>query len=1093
VEEILNQAERLEKEYDWLGAADSYEKALNLLPEDDFSGKSETYERLGYAFYRAAFQAQNNDEFRERLRQAIADYEKARECYHNLNEPNSGRLLRCNAMNLYINYWLVPEAGRKKKLLDDCWRFAQDSLKASRESENAQEHGKTFNLLSTSALLLCCMEDDYQAAKKIIEELIAHGEVGIELLSTTEERDGFAKACAKTAFALSTFAYYFQDIDERQNCIRKAQSYWTKAKETSQDSANLEMLCPIPCAHDLLLGFGSAEIITNLEKALEQARRTKDKFLIGSAFDWLTYHTTWATSHIDDYDEIQRVVKKIIQYAEDAKRQYSVIAFMSPRTDNVWVEAINLQVFLGYTPEKSLAEKRVLLERAIAAGRRALEPAEKSGYPGAKQFVNLHLSTRLRMLAESESSSEEKRKLLEEALQHGNEALRIGEKIEPLSYWDLGILRGVLAETKCDLANLATEPGIKKSLLQAAILERENAIKLLVKDLSHEAEKKVPSLIVVASSQYSSGIWQSRLYRLTGDKDNLRKALEALNEALELMRKLNRKSGLAECYWKIAQTYGELGDHLAASRNFRLASDNFRSAPEKLPQLKSFYEDHAVYMQAWSEIEKARGAHERQEYGLAMEHFEKAAELHKLLKKWSYLKPNYSAWAQVEKAEDLSRKEESEEAIKAFEGASDGFGETRKSLQSQLRILEDVDEKQMVTSMIDASDLRRKYCDARAAIEEARILDKEGNHYASSEKYGSAAETFERISEALTSDVERREFRLLITLSHAWQKMTLAESEAAPALYAEASQLFEDAKNFTQNDKTKMLMLGHSRFCRALEAGTEFADTRDARMHANATKYLESAASYYVKAGFQKSSDYAEATGLLLDAYMHMDNAKEEKDPEKKGRMFAMAETVLQTAAGSFLKAEHPEKREQVLGMLEKVKKEKELALSFVELLHAPTVVSATTSFTSPAPTREEAVGSERFEHADIQANLIIRQRELKIGENLGIELELVNAGKGAAVLTKITEIIPKGFEVAEKPETYRVEDSFINLKGKRLDPLKTEEVKIVLKPTVQGTFSLKPNVLYLDENGKYKSHEPDPVTITVKELGIKGWLKGEK
>jgi hypothetical protein len=41
--------------------------------------------------------------------------------------------------------------------------------------------------------------------------------------------------------------------------------------------------------------------------------------------------------------------------------------------------------------------------------------------------------------------------------------------------------------------------------------------------------------------------------------------------------------------------------------------------------------------------------------------------------------------------------------------------------------------------------------------------------------------------------------------------------------------------------------------------------------------------------------------------------------------------------------------------------------------------------------------------------------------------------------------------------------------------------------------FSFKPTVLYLDEKGKYKSHEPEPVTIVVKELGIKGWLKGER
>jgi hypothetical protein len=73
------------------------------------------------------------------------------------------------------------------------------------------------------------------------------------------------------------------------------------------------------------------------------------------------------------------------------------------------------------------------------------------------------------------------------------------------------------------------------------------------------------------------------------------------------------------------------------------------------------------------------------------------------------------------------------------------------------------------------------------------------------------------------------------------------------------------------------------------------------------------------------------------------------------------------------------------------------------------------------------------------------------------------------------------------------VEDSHVDMKGKLLGPLKTEELRFVLKPRVQGTFALKPTILYLDENGKYKSHEPESVTITVKELGIKGWLKGER
>jgi uncharacterized repeat protein (TIGR01451 family) len=322
--------------------------------------------------------------------------------------------------------------------------------------------------------------------------------------------------------------------------------------------------------------------------------------------------------------------------------------------------------------------------------------------------------------------------------------------------------------------------------------------------------------------------------------------------------------------------------------------------------------------------------------------------------------------------------------------------------------------------------------------------------------------------------------------------MTRAEAEASPQLYFEASQLFEEAKEFGPTERIKMLTLGHSRFCRALEAGTRFIDTRDATLHDAVIQHLGSAADYYVKAGFQNVSEYAKATKLLFDAYVHIGNAERETDPEKKTKLYTMAEKILQTSAGSFMKAEHPEKREQVLKLLEKVKEERELAMSLSEVLHAPTIVS-TTVFSAPTPTHESAVGLERFEQADIQANLIIRQKEVKVGEPLSLTIELVNAGKGPALLIKVNEIIPEGFDLTEKPETYRIEDSYIDMKGKRLGPLKTEELRLILRPKVQGTFALKPTILYLDENGKYKSHELETVTIIVKELGISGWLKGER
>jgi hypothetical protein len=744
--------------------------------------------------------------------------------------------------------------------------------------------------------------------------------------------------------------------------------------------------------------------------------------------------------------------------------------------------------------ETNLSKRQEYIEKALEAAPEELKRAESSGYPSAIYWAHEVYGMALTRFARTITDPKEKQRLLEEALLHIEESNRMIKQADPLACWNLGIQIFLQASAKSYLADLAKEDVTKKSMLQEAILDMKASLNLCAKEIPrYDKEGSAGAHLLIGLWQYETGNSLNRLYLLSHDSEHLREAIEAFDDAAESFQKLNVSSRMAECWWKSAQMHDALGEHLKAAERFDLASNNYRNSGEKIPQLKDFYQDYASYMQAWSEIEKACHHHERQEYGLAKEHFEKAADLHKSLKKWSYLAPNYSAWANVENAEDLSRKEQCEEAIQAFEQAVTLFNKTKKSIQNELNRIDTTDEKQMATSLIKATDMRHQYCIARIALEEAKILDKKGDHYSSSEKYGSAAQTFEEISQESETEQERREFNSIISLSHAWQKMTRAEAEASPQLYAEASQLFEKAKDFSPNEQSKMLVLGHSRFCKALEEGTKFADTRDATLHATATKYLESAANYYVNAGFQKASEYAKATQLLFDAYAQMDNAKRENDPEKKAKLYMMAEKVLQTSAGCFMKAEHPEKRERVLRLLEKVQEERELAVSLTEVLHAPSIVSSTTVFPTPAPTREEAVGSERFEHADIQANVIAHQKELKVGENLHLEIELVNAGKGAALLTKLTEILPEGFELIEKPETYRVEDRSLNMKGRRLDPLKTEEVRLVLKPKVQGVFPIKPRILYLDENGKYKSHEPEPVNVTVKELGVKGWLKGER
>ena len=1092
MEEILHQAEQLEKDYDWLGASTLYEKALNLLREDDLLKKGEIHERLGYALYRLAFQAETIEEFRDRLRQSTVAYGKAIEFYGRPTESEkTARTLRCNAAIAYIGYWLASEAPEKKRLLDECWRLTKEALKSFEEAGESLEYGKTYNQLSSSAFDRYVFEWSFQAREKLMKEALEHGERTVTLLAGVSDSHELARAYVKTAMYLTIVGWYFvSDMDEKDGYYKKGFGYWQKANELSEETAFLELLSiceSFEWSHD--------ELLAHYDKALDYAKKAKDKYMVGAALDWLAYATQWKAAGTDDPDKRLEFYQKALQYAKDTMNQFSSISYISPRGGVLWTGAPNAEYFywLGFW-ETNLRKKRDFLEKAAMEGTNAIKQAENTGYPDIVSYVHYILARVLGRLAQLETNSEEKRKLLEKALEHSTESLKLSDQLERFVYWNLGVRWSLLADSEAELSDLERNAENRKRMFEEAVSDKERGLQLCIKHILYfEKTGNLENYATLGFRQYTFGEWLSRLSVLTNNNEHQRRAIKAFEEAALSFQKLSMFSRVAECRWKAAGSFDGLGEHLKAAENFSLASDNYKRAAEKIPQLKDFYQDHASYMEAWNAIEKARHHHGEKQYGQAKEHYEKAANLHESTKRWNYLSPNYLAWSKLEEGEDLSRREQTEEAKDLFLKAAKLFAEAKKSIQAKLEKIEDKDEKELLVNLAEASDVREEYCLGRIALEEAKILDKQGDHAASSRKYGSATEKFQKATDAMKDESDRQELEPIVYLCQAWQTMTRAEAEASPDLYKEASKLFQEAKDHSLDEKAKMLALGHSSFCKALEAGTRFEAVRDTSLHTLATQHLEGAASYYLRAGFKNASEYAEATQKLLDAYLYMHNAKTQTDPTKKAQFYMMAEKVLQASAGSYLKAKHPEKQEQVSSLLEKVKNERELALSLTEVLHAPLATSTTATFTTPSPTEETATGLERFDHADIQANIITRQRELKVGENLNLKVELVNAGKGPALLIKLAEVVPEGFELAEKPEVYRVEDSYLDMKGKRLGPLKTEELRLILKPKLQGTFALKPTIFYLDENGKYKSHELEPVTIMVKELGIKGWLKGER
>jgi len=919
--------------------------------------------------------------------------------------------------------------------------------------------------------------------RNIAQEGIDCADKAIAVLSKLGNKDELLRAYF-TASLQSWWAHTF--MEKRKELMRRSLSYSEKALKLSREINN-----PYYAAmSNWAAAFSNLLFTEKVESALEYAKEmlrqgkiVRDNYLKGIASYVLAFVIDWMNAREGDPDRRKEGQQNIIKHAGDAIRYLKLVSqdFFIAETCLFYAETYSSQSRDVVT---SLEEKRVILEKAVEIGRKGLEHATRSGSPDAAVSTLHALSKALHFYSNLETEKEEKTRLLEEALIHRKEYINIAERAFPSNDWICGVGRNYEGLIKADLARVETDKDKERVILESAALDMEDGVSRCRKWI---LSRPVPSLIAfVAGFEDSFGGILNELYLLTKDKEILSRANEVFDEAAEKFKKVNLPSRVAESYWKMAINQDRLGEHQKAVKNFENAFAEYKAATQRIPHFADFYLDYAAYMKAWSEIERAKFAHKHKEYATAMKHYEKTANLLKQSKLWSYLSSNFLAWSLLEQAEDLSRKESGMKSIEAFKKAIELFREAKKTLGVELDRIESADEKHLAKRLIKASDLRGKYCLGRIAVEEAKILDSQGDHTASSKKYGSATETFQKIAK-VESEQTSKELEPLVYLCQAWQKMMMAEARASPIMYEEAAELFKQANEHTLDQQTSLLALAHSSFCKALEAGTEFEITRDTIMYSTTKKHVEAAANYYLKAGFKAASEYAKATQLLFDAYVYMDNAKKETDPEKEAKYYTMAEKVLQISAGSYMKAKHPEKNEQVQRLLEKVREERELAVSLGEVLHAPTITSSTASFVTLTPTEEMAVGLERFEHADVQAKLIQHEKEIRVGEDFNVEMQIANVGKEPVLLAKIEEILPAGFQLVAKPDYCHSEDAYLDMNGKRLDPLKTEEIGLVLRSFEKGTFEIRPRIVCVDETGHQLLRGSEPVTITVSEVVLPG------
>jgi hypothetical protein len=1080
-----------EKAYRWFEAAKLYGQELD---SGSVSGivAAESWQKIGFCYDLASRQAKNTEDFKTLRQLAVEAYEKAAGFFGEESMvEHGGKREMCLAIAEYLRSWLVSDSSERLKTLDNCRDFAKRAMQAFKVKGNDLCYGQTANLLTTCLSERSHAESSWKVRSEIAQAGMENASDAIQVLSKLDGKEELL-----LAFSLASIqAWYVSNISEkeadRRNLAGKSVSYAESAIALSKEVDNLYSKAMSRYAavySNLYFTNNSDASLKYAKEMLEQASIVKDNYLRGVASCLLADAIDMKIPSEADPDKRKQQYEEIVRYSEEGIRFLNLVFQDSFLADTCLFLAQTYSA-LASDLAVNLSEKRIYSDKAVEIGRKGLEHAIRSGSPEAMTTALHGLSKAYYYQSNLETRKDERHGLLRKALDYRNEYVKTAKTSFPSNSWVFGVGEVYAAQIEIDLSRMEGDEQGKIALFTQAISDMEDGVLNCKTWITSRASSSFVAFL--AEFEYTLGGILDEGYLLTAKNTYLTRANEVYIQAAENFKKADVPSRVAESYWNIAQNQDRLGKHHVAAESFRNALAEYKKAATRIPHFADFYLDYGTYMMAWSEVESAKLAHEHEEYIDAMKHYEQVANLLKSSKLWNYLFPNFLAWSVLEQAESLSRKENSSESIEAFKRAAELFKEAKEAFEKEIDKVQNLDEKEKAIELDNASSRRRDYCLARVNVEEARMYDRKGDYLESAEKYDIAACAFERMLAETEVEADQNEIKPIVYMCRAWQKTKTADGTDSPELYDEASEMFLKVKEFSARNKPILLASGNSAFCKALKFGTKFEATGDKNDFSQAKQFLASAANYYSKAGFENASLWTSATEILFDAYSYMLSAEIETDPEKRMKTYLLAEKCLERSAELYEAAGYVGKRDLVFKTLEKVKEKRKFVLSLNELLAVPVDASSTSFISAPGLTVEQPIGLQRFKGALLQANLIVHKREVVAGEKLALEIQVANLGKAPAFLMEVKGIVPEGFDLIEKPEKCGVSDGSFTMKGRKLGALETDEMKLVLKAKKKGVFIFTPRIEYMDESGTNKSFELEKVTIDVKELGIRGWLKG--
>jgi hypothetical protein len=1083
--EQLAEADRLSGKYEWMAAATSIQAAVERAgPETSREDLAGLLEALAKAYFKAAFQSRTREEFKERMKLSGSCYKKAQGLLEEVGKQ--GLANRARARELFTDFWTSEETEKRRAIMEEAIRVAEEASRSfgslDSRAQLAETHRDLLEYYSEDFVL----QKDWRELKELAKKAVSLCETTLQEYNSLGEENP-VEVLNLAALLLSEARLGSAERSQYETLAKKAAPIMTRCEELSKKARTpLEKTLTNEASARIIDAFFLGGNIQKAEAlfrtALSTAHETKDTYVIGRLLAALAVFSVGGGAE-ESADGRAKAFDDGVEICAQAIDRL-LICYSAPNLGEASYGGGEAFVQRGLLLETEPSKKKTCMQKAAEITRKALPWANPNHLNGVQHT----LSKALYFLATLETDPERKRELLKEALELRTEEAGAVELSLPPDHWYVGRAYNYLALIKAELSEIEEDMETKVDLLRAAVSDMEKCLSICsvyAKDTSVQA-----SQVALYSEWYGDIL--VRLFRLTMESEWARSAAKNYQEAISYTVDSGQFGPEGPLRWKVARTYDSVGDFDNASKSFSLAAEDYTRGAEKIPSLAPVYRELASYMKSWALIEDARAHHDKEDYSTASEDYRQAASLLDSTNTWNILSRHYSACAFLEKGEALSREENPSSSRDSFVAAGREFESNLSELKGVLgKSLQGLPEEELERWKLIAQR-REKYARARAALETAKILDTSGDEEGSATSYKSAAEIFGVLLKEGPTEQSKGELETLQLFSEAWARMKEAEVQASPQLYGEAAATFARAKNATLRKRFRLLAEANASICEALESSARFRKTHDSALYSKIKTQMQAAADCYQEAGFEKAAEWTRATQRLFDALAYTASAEGEMDARKKTEFYHLAEKQLGLAARLYEKVGFSKKHKEVLWHLERVREEKELLLTPMEAMADSS--SITGAAVAPISLlRDQVVGLEKFEVANVVGNLAVHQKEIGVGSGFVLELEIANVGRTAATLVKLENLAPEGVEVDRSQMAQRLEDNYLDMKGRRLEYLKTLEVKVPMRAKRKGAFQLHPRVLFLDEKGNYRSCEFEPVSLSVNELGISGWLKGPR